>query len=210
MEMEQENLVNIDNEEKSVPEALNSGNNLSKSDIEKLIEEKVKNIEITLNQTLEKVDQKNSGLASSIKKQMQKEEIKKNEDNLSLKSLQKELENMRGELANKEKSIKESSRNSEIQQFFNSKGVQGKSSLSATKLFLSDYSNNLVEYEGEWYFQKGDDVSPLNEKLDHFLTEESDLFLPKEKYKGIGMKPQSSTPPSKKGLTLNEALFLEE
>jgi hypothetical protein len=215
--MNEETLINSNTVESEINNEDSNQSSEENDSIKRLIEEslnqKIQELENKLKNTLEQVDKKNSGLASSIKKQMQKEETKNQEQqNLTLKSLQQELNSLKDELQNKERAISEDKRNNYVKDYLRDK-LDNKAVIPAMKLFINDYSKNISEYEGNWYYEKDEKVVSLKDKLEEFLkSEEGEIFLnSSKKYKGVGIKPSNATPPNKaSNISLNEALFMPD
>lgn len=171
---------------------------------------------------LTSVDRKNSGLASSLQKEIKKfsentapvaqsleENTPKSEEKLTLSALKKELELLRQEAKQKDLALAAKTRDAVISQKLSSNGLLFPD--KAFKAFMLDFQDKLVEENGSWFVKDNDDVKTLDDSLNTFL--ESDfgkLFKNTASAgKGLGLRNEKSHVPVAKE-TLNSMLFAEE
>ncbi|ANV88487.1 hypothetical protein [Picosynechococcus sp. PCC 7117] len=176
-----------------------------------------------LSEFREEYTKANQGLAASLSKEVKKtlEKIEASstspQDNpevegekLSLKSLEKQLEDMRKQLAEKDQETFKAKKNNAINQLIaESKALNPK---ALQKLFDLEYGGYIKEENGSWYVDKGeDDVVSLQDALDSYLnSEEGKFYLPPSNTQGSGsteVKNMSPNPnqPVKAGEALMEA-----
>jgi hypothetical protein len=144
----------------------------------------------------------NQGLAASVTKEIKKlqtvqptivEPTETIQDKLTLKALEQQLTDLKTQLANKDKETINAKRSSAVSQAIaNSKAL---SPSTLQKVFLLDNSDKIIEENGKWFVNQGDNVSSLDDALNSYLlSEDGKAFVPASGVQGSSAQETKVTP----------------
>lgn len=184
---------------------------------------------------LKEVDNKNSGLAASIQRELAKTTGKKApkpavddaDDDAeaddaeaeakpakrpSVRAVEARITELEAKLETEKKAARISQRNEGIREVLGGKVAPERLS-TAMKLFLMDHESQIQEDEGEFFVGKGDSVKTLKGAVEAFLeSSDGQMFRPAGKGKGSGLNTSNAVrPPAGKGEdNLADRLFTDD
>lgn len=132
-------------------------------------------------------------------------------DKLSLKALQNQIETLRQERETQAQQLLQEKRNSTLNTLFSGKKAQFPD--KATRAFLMENESNIKHEDGNWYVADGDNVKPISDAVDSFLTTDfGQTFQPASKGRGMNMKKVMGEQSAGKSdsITLNDSLLMPD
>ncbi|MBW4421199.1 MAG: prominin family protein [Myxacorys californica WJT36-NPBG1] len=143
------------------------------------------------------VNKANSGLAKSIESTLKKsleniqpkaeEPTEEKPASLSLKALEKQIQDLTTQLSEKDKAAFESEKSATISQLIAGSETVNKSALQ--KLFTVEFGASLKKEDNQWFLEKGDTVTPIKDLFNSYLqSDEGKSFVPASPTQGSGTK----------------------
>lgn len=126
--------------------------------------------------------------------------------NLTLKSVQSQVEALEKQLEDKERQIALNKRDDKIKSFLQEKNISHTD--AAHKLFVSDFEDNLVQEDGDWFVKKGEDVKSLEKALEEFVERPEITAFKESRFRPGGIRAPQKTPgKSSENQSLNEQIL---
>ena len=160
----------------------------------------------------------NQGLAASLTKEVKKvlssqtpqpaeNESSEDSNKLTLKNLQQQLSDLQNQLVQKDKEAFTAKKSQAISQVIANSKALNPSALM--KLFSLEYGDYIQEEAGNWFINKGDNVLPLQDALNNYLTsDEGKFYLPPSGVNGSGSTETKPAPiNANQPLKAEDALF---